>query len=108
MRTVQIVSTPGTRAFAVTLDEDYFGPQNDHKRLDLAISGTSGAKLGEQWTEAHSDLSSRDQYLLEVTANNDMPGVTDLNSTMHGSGRISVFRRETAPENLPAQNARRG
>jgi hypothetical protein len=70
MGTVRIKKSVQTAKFAVMLDDTWFGPQRDHECLAAAVSGTLGAKLGELWTEAHSELSSRDEYLLEITANN--------------------------------------
>ena len=69
---IDILARQGRRPnFVVTLDDDYVGRQTEHERLRDAISTTPGAQLGELWTEAHSELSSRDQYLLAITPSNE-------------------------------------
>lgn len=58
-------------AFAVILDDTYYAsPQTDHEGLAKAIKNTPGAKRGELYSEAHAELDSRDEYLLEITPSN--------------------------------------
>jgi hypothetical protein len=53
------------------LDDAYYASsQIDHKSFSMAIDGTHGAKRGDLWTEAHAELSSLDEYLLEITPSN--------------------------------------
>jgi hypothetical protein len=71
MGAIGIIARQGMNLyFAVTLDDDYNGLQDEHQKFNGALRATPGTKRGDLWTEANSELSSRDQYLLEITPNN--------------------------------------